>query len=641
MSPPIGSAAWIDAELRARLGEGATIGEIAFEGKRCVVTGARAPIGGAVVAIDRAEIELGAGAPIGSLPLSARLVSLRGEITMDAIGLRAPVELEGAGAGEPRWFLGDARVRGATALGAPFEVDARVEIGADGARVAGRVRVEEAPLFGDVVLSAAPAIEIDLATRGPIDAASPAIDGRVRAARISIGRRSSPDAACRFDEVSAVIDLDARRLRYRDLSARAHGARIGAWGRVPIAPPSIEAAAVPLAAIAFEHAGGGLFASLGALAGITVRASRAPIADREVRAIPWDSTASGEIVVARGRAVSAAIVASTPRSELRLRVPATTGALEGATLRGRLAVEDGIVLGIFARPVCPRPEVILDVDARLTGSIAAPGLTGRVGASRVILDVSADPSHPSFTLDEVSALIDVSRDAFAWSRFTGRLYGGTFSSSGRVGLGLDAVVRFESVRVEALPTQAEGASKLAALIEGAASGEVTFTRHAVERAKVKAEGGITIAEPRYLFVRALAPNLARFGLPRVPSRGRGPLSLRVALVREDLIVDRIACALDGVEVSGNVRARLDDGRLDGALTLHVQGSYLAKSPLLTVPAALAGRVIVPVTIGGTTTAPVIDTNAWAILEALLVDNRVGDAVKSVLDTIGEWGRRGR
>ncbi len=75
--PPVGSAAWLDAALRSDSAPTASAGTITFEGKLLRVTGARLPLGDATLAVEHAEVELGAGLPLGPLPLSARLVSLR------------------------------------------------------------------------------------------------------------------------------------------------------------------------------------------------------------------------------------------------------------------------------------------------------------------------------------------------------------------------------------------------------------------------------------------------------------------------------------------------------------------------------------------------------------------------------------
>ena len=104
--PPLGSAAWIEAALRERLGPAATLGELVFEGRALHVRGARLPLGAAILAVDHAEIELGAGAPLGPYPIAARLVSLRGAILAPSIPLGAPLTFTTGDRSAARWLSG-------------------------------------------------------------------------------------------------------------------------------------------------------------------------------------------------------------------------------------------------------------------------------------------------------------------------------------------------------------------------------------------------------------------------------------------------------------------------------------------------------------------------------------------------------
>src|SRR6185312_8627501 len=72
--PAIGSPAWIEAALKARLGPRARLGAIVFEGRLLHLRDASLPLGtGAVLHVSHAIVELGAGLPLGDLPLSLRL----------------------------------------------------------------------------------------------------------------------------------------------------------------------------------------------------------------------------------------------------------------------------------------------------------------------------------------------------------------------------------------------------------------------------------------------------------------------------------------------------------------------------------------------------------------------------------------
>jgi hypothetical protein len=685
--PAVGSVAWIEAQLRARFGPDAALGAIVFEGRRVRVEGARLPLGTAQLVLDEVVVDLGAGLPLGNLPLSAALIRLRGAVVLSPAH-RVSIALATSDPRAERWFQGTLRAR--AELANPIEIEATLDLGPnglslhdgritagavlaavtadivrrtgdtfavdlsivtaasrlalslsldpalalDGSRIGGRIAASDVlavvQLPADLAPAAGAALDLDLTAHGPL--AAPSLRGRVFAPSLVLARRSAPEAACTFDEISAVIDLDRRRLRYAELTARVHGARIAGWGRVPFAPPSGPAAAVPLAALSIQHAGAGLVSALASLAGARAR-------------VPSDLSIAGELMLRPDRSAAGAFVLATPRTELHLRIAlAEGGSLVGSTLRGQLAADDAATFGIFSTPVRPRAPAVLDVDARLGGTLAKPSLAGRVGCAHAILDVSADPTHPSPLLEDVSVLLDVDGEHLAWHRFTGRFAGGSFASSGRVAFaragGLHATLGWSGVRVEAIPTQAEGESRLAAILHGAASGELRFEHAGFEGASLSAHGQITVAEPRYWVTRTLAEPLGRFGLPRIRSRGKGPLTARVRFAGETLTVESITAAVEGVTVGGDV-ALARDGRLAGRVVVQLSDGYLSQSPILVIPAVMANRVSIPVELGGTVADPEIRTDALAILEGLLADNRLYDTLKTVLDGVFKASARAR
>ncbi|APR81204.1 Hypothetical protein A7982_06551 [Minicystis rosea] len=695
-APPIGSAAWLEAALRDRLGPTAKAGTISFEGKLLRIAGARLPYGGATLAVEQLEVELGAGLPLGPLPISARLVSLRGELVL--AGARIALHLESDASTTASWFSGS--IRASTTLG-PLAVelfvapsvtplgirftDGRLSAGplafvlsgsaarrddgvlvadltaaaertrlavglvvdadgiVDGSRLSGSLSLGDATKLAAALAISAPfgvvpnpgsVLELDLAATGPISA--PALRGRVFSAAVDLGRGTARTGALRFEELSAILDLDRRRLRYEQLQAGIHGARLAGWGSLPFGSPSTGAEGVPIAALSLSDGGVGVLSALASLAGIPVRAAREPTPSFGFH-VPPDLAFSGEIMIRPDFAAGGAFTVTTPRSELHLRFTLTAGgALVGSTLRGRIAADDALTLGLLPGPVRPRPPAVLELDGRLGGTFTRPTLTGRVESRHAILDVFTDPERPSFVVEDISALLDLSPDRLTWQRLAGRFYGGTFASSGRVGFGdaagLDATLSWSAVRVEALPTHAVGESLIASVIQGAATGELHFTRHDFGEAPLTARGAVVIAEPRYLITRMLAEPLAGLGLPRLRSRGRGPLRALVRLDRDEIFVDALEAAVEGIELSGDVRLGLD-GRLGGRVVAHLLASYLAESPVLAIPAAFAERVTVPVDLGGTVLDPEIRTDGLAILEGLLVENRVGDAMNRVLDDI--------
>ncbi|MFT3776358.1 MAG: hypothetical protein QM820_64260 [Minicystis sp.] len=263
-APPIGSAAWLDAMLREQLGPEAAAGTISFEGKRLRINGARLPFGGAVLAVEEAEVALGEGAPLGPLPISARLVSLRGELSMAS--LRVPIALAGVESAAPAWFSGSIRasvtglaielvavevsaagmrlsdgnlmagstaitVNGMAARRDDGSISADLALatersslalslavdpggGTTGSRLTGRLALADALAVIDTIsphpvpLGITPgpesALDLDLAADGPI--ASPSLRGRVFSAAIDLGRGAARAGACRFENISAVIE---------------------------------------------------------------------------------------------------------------------------------------------------------------------------------------------------------------------------------------------------------------------------------------------------------------------------------------------------------------------------------------------------------------------------------------------------
>lgn len=636
-----GTAAWFEGLLRDRLGPGAALGAITFEGRLLRIDGVRVPLGAAAeLVLDRVAIELGAGLPLGGLPLHARLVGVRGEVRArgSAVALDFAALGDGGDGGDASWVNGRLRV------GAPILLEAtltlrsregggfalvvstarsRLEVAGSvdaagalqGARLTGRVATAELGWVPTPLPEAL--LELDLTAEGSL--ADPWIRGRVFAAEVLLARPEAPGAVVRLEGVSAEIDLDRRRLHYQHLVAGVGGARFGAWGRVALAPPSSEEAAVPLLALQVERADGALLAQIAALGSARLRLARpgAP-------GLPADLTVTGELLVSAARAVEGSFALETPRSALLFHLTASaSGELLGSTLRGRFAAVDAVTVGIVREPVRPRPADVVGLDARLTGTLARPGLTGRLSAARLALEVGG----ATLEIEQASVLLDVDSDRLAWQGLSGSLLGGRFASSGRIGRGgtLGATVEWSGVRVDALPVPA-----LAAALRGASSGALRFERESLAEHALQAQGRVTVEDPVYLFVRSLAPALARYRLPPLRARGGGPIRADVRLSRGEMVVERLDAALDGIEVNGTIR-RDRRGQLVGRAEVHLLQGYLARSPILAIPAALSSKVVLPVYIAGTASAPDLQTNAREILDGLIQGTRVGEAVKSALD----------
>ncbi len=346
-------------------------------------------------------------------------------------------------------------------------------------------------------------------------------------------------------------------------------------------------------------------------------------------------------MVSAARAASGSFTLSTPRSALLFQLTlGAAGELLGSTLRGSLAAADALALGLASLPSEPvrlGPAAVFVLDLRLAGTLARPGAAGRVTSARASFDLG---DSLTLALEDISVLLDVDPDRIAWQRLTGRFCGGTFSSSGRIALGaggsaLRADVAWRGVRVQDLPTGALGERALATVLRGVSSGELRFERRGLPGQGLGARGRVTIAQPAYRFARSLAPALARYGLPPIRTRGEGPLVATVRLDGGEILVEPLTAAVEAAELDGALRLGLD-GRLLGRVRVHVHERYLAGSPILAVPAALMGKVTIPVDLGGTLDDPELRTDALEILDGLLARRGrpgVGGAVRGVLESL--------
>jgi hypothetical protein len=485
-------------------------------------------------------------------------------------------------------------------------------------------------------------VDVDANVEGTL--ADPRVRGRV-STRAATARRDPTlrDSArvLHVDEASAVFDVSRRRLRVTEAIARARGGTIAAGASLSFGAPTADVAATPLVTVRVDGAKAPLLAEVGAVLGATI-----PLANGEHPGLPDDLVLSGELVVGRDLAVTGSLGFETPRSALMLHLHAKSegdggGSLGGAsvlgsTLRGRFTAGDATAVGLFPRAWSPRATELLRVDARLTGTLARPGITGRVTAARLVMEAGEDA--PRVTLGDVFALLDLGPAGLAWQRVSGRLLGGTFTSSGRLGRAtgaLDATLAWEGLRVEELPVPR---ADLAAILRGACAGDVRVER-AGRTSALSARGELTILEPEYLFAKALAPRLDRYGLPPIPTRGRGPLRATLRLAGGELTVDPIAAGVRGVDVEGAVRL-WGGGAVGGRILVRLAEEYLARSPLLSIPAATgSGSVVVPVYVRGTRAAPDVTTDAIEILDGLLARSRAGAAVKQALDGLRDKRRR--
>ena len=106
----------------------------------------------------------------------------------------------------------------------------------------------------------------------------------------------------------------------------------------------------------------------------------------------------------------------------------------------------------------------------------------------------------------------------------------------------------------------------------------------------------------------------------------------MALVFSDSATEitKLAAAVDGITLRAGGRIG-HDGKLDGAASARLRGSYLRKSPLLSVPAAIGGGITVPVYIRGTLAQPELNADVAAALREKLGTERMASSMNSAFD----------
>jgi hypothetical protein len=476
----------------------------------------------------------------------------------------------------------------------------------ESARIVGKLATADVLAALPSPVAAEAVLDLDLEARGPVR--DPSVRGRVFAAEVSVARGGSP--ALRLSGVEATIEVSRNGLRCKGLSGSARGARFGGWGRVPFGVEPRDEAAAPLLALQIEGATAGFLAELGGAFGV---------AKTGAGGLPNDLVVAGELGVGADRSVTGSFALETERSALLLRlvIGGGSGELLGSTLRGRLASADAMALGLFPAQMHPCASDTLEVDARLGGTLPKPSISGRFAAGRISLETGTE--RPAVLIEDGSVLLDLGPEGLAWQALTGRLYGGTVSSSGRLARksgALDASIAWQGVRVDSIPTNAAGESALAKVLAGACTGELRFARESRVEHGLSVRGEVTLADPRYLFVARFAPLLSRYRLPPIEARGASPATAKVRLERGEVVVEPIAVPLHGIDVGGVLRVR-EGGRLLGRLLVHLRGGYLSRSPLLAIPSAFAGDVVIPIYVRGTLGALDVQTDALEIFDGLL------------------------
>jgi hypothetical protein len=341
-----------------------------------------------------------------------------------------------------------------------------------------------------------------------------------------------------------------------------------------------------------------------------------------------------DAVVSSTRAVRGTCEITTNESAATATIAlAADGALSGTKLRGALSFMDAHALGLFPGPVRPRRVGAMDIDADVEGSLAAPSIAGIVASPALRLRLGDDAALPTIVFHDVALHLAVDARRVVWRDLEARVLGGKLASSGSVTLGanvvLDAIASCAGVRLEAIPSNAEGKTPLAETLRGALHAEV---RLGYASKAFAAFGRARVVEPDYVALAGAGEKLARYGLTAPSTRGVGPVEGMVSVRDRVARAESITARLDGIDVEGDVQVGFD-GALEGALRAHLLQRYLRRSVLLAIPAALAERVVIPVTFSGTVHEPRVSADLVHTLDDFLENTAIGTAVANVVDEV--------
>ncbi len=583
---------WIGRRVRKWMGEQADQGRLALDGTTLRISGARIPLG---ARLSLAGVELDVADVIGLVARGETRVHVdRAELVgvpgFPPLAADASVRVSRS---RSRWNVDDAVVTSG---------DARAKLTASGS-------------FGDV-RSASASIRIGgmrAAQLAPLVAAF-AKDDALRALRVPDDAILSGDVT--WDDATGTIAALVIATARSRVTVALH---VDAAGK--IGDTTLEGSIALADVLA---------------AGVLPDAIRA-----RVEAL-GEATASGEIVVGANASVTGAFEIATSTSTLAVTPSvAAGGALAGTKLRGTLSFVDAVAVGIFPGAVRPRRIGVMEIDATVDGTFADAALAGRVTSPDLRLRLGDDAALPTIFFRDVATRLSVDARGLRWSDLSAKVLGGTLASSGSVGfdddVGLDSTISCADVRLEAIPSNVDGTTPLADQLRGGLHADIRVTYAAGALPAFLARGPLRITGPELLFMTSAGEKLARYGLPAPDTRGAGPIEAELDVREKVARVTGIAARLEGIDVDGDVTVGFD-GALAGELRAHLLQGYLRRSLLLVLPAALADRVTVPITISGTVREPSVTADFVHTLDDFLQKNAIGSAVTGVMDEI--WSTLG-
>jgi hypothetical protein len=309
------------------------------------------------------------------------------------------------------------------------------------------------------------------------------------------------------------------------------------------------------------------------------------------------------------------------------------GALEGTRVEGELAFSD-------LAPLLPRGPIAIvrqgtmKIEGRAEGTLDAPGLALEARANAVGVRVGEETSV-ELVVPLVEVRAHVNRHRALWSDVRGRFYGGIVRSQGVFGWsgegfrGVQATLAVSDAKIDRVPTP--DGRRMGEHVEGLLSGQLELRRKSLDE-PFTARGAVTLESASYPVLARAAGPLGRYGLDPPDPVGRGPLSANVRYRGERWELSELSVAT----ASGALRGRVlvhTDGRLAGETHVVVNERYLRSSPLLEIPAVIAGDVRIPVSLGGTLASPRTDADLVGALDDLLGASRIGRNVASAFEAL--------
>jgi hypothetical protein len=355
--------------------------------------------------------------------------------------------------------------------------------------------------------------------------------------------------------------------------------------------------------------------------------------------IPKDLRVSGELgIEPDGAKRFQGTFASATSSVAVLARSGPDQSLASSTVAGTLSFEDADTCRLFASQMRPRRTGAMALDARLEGTWTRPVLDGIARSPAVEIGWEPQEDFPVLPFRDAVARVRLDRDRLVWSELAAKGFSGELSGEGSLDF-RETPVRHESrlacrgLSLAEIPTRADGGRALDGVLHASASGEVRLTGRGGDMAALAGDGSLVLDAPEYLFLREAGATLETYGLPPPPVSGRGPLRAGLVFTEGRIELVDLAGRVEGISFAGKVSTTWE-GRLAGRLLVQLERSYLTRSLLLALPAAVTGDAALPIEISGRLGYPIYTADLVGAVGSMLRKNPIRSVVSGVMD--GLW-----